>query len=1160
MKLSKLHLAAFGPFTDRLLDFGSVDHSVVFVHGPNEAGKSSTLRAISDLRYGFHPQSKDNFIHEHRDLKLGGVFLDRAGREYCVARRKGRAGTFTYDDGNPVPPEIEALITCGLKKEEYEGMFGLDHRRLRSGGEALLAGEGEVGAALFEASAGVRSIPGILERLDQNARTYFMPGARGRNGRINEALRDYTEQNAQYKAALVKPAVWADLSRGHQAAQAALFELEQRRRNLHGELYRVTELRAVAPLIRALDAATETLIALKDTPLLPETAVAERARAEAGLAEAKSNAQAAAKEAARLRAGLDAMVLDTAVLALDSAIERLAASADALQTYRGNLAEASADVLAQERAMQQLARQIDPGADPQAVLSKAPAATAKAAIGALLRSLELAQQRLEQHRESSFVASAGEDGSAPASLPLPEARAALRSVQNEVTRSETMLARMHVLPQQINAARRQIDSLLTDLGLSRAEELHRIRPLLVGEIDAAKTMAEANETERTGLRRRMKQIDDALSMEARQREEWLAGGAVPTFDEVLAARARRDAGWSLVRAQFVDGLSPDLGGYTGGRPFLQVFEEDVRHADELADLLARDTKRAAQLQACARKIAELTRDRTLLQEDLAAIDAREAGQARQWSQRLTERNLPALRPAELREWQEVLVKARACGEVLQNSLEELAVVKQARARLASALAAALVNAGASLQPEENNLDALCAVAAQLEEEFKLREKAWNTAAGKRAEREAQQRQLRQREAQLKDDCAHADAAARQAFQDLGLPHGTGVAAARARIVEFEALQAAKAALDGALLAQARARESIAAIERQALALAKEVGDPAPDDARLYAGRLMARLRQAKETETASKLARQDLAREVNSQRGHEDTAARHENTLSALCRAACVAWPAHLPEAEEQSRRKREAQATVDRVHRDLAAASQRPADDLRSLLTDYDLAHMEAEEVRLKEELGSADARLGASRQAEEAARRALEAVDSADTAVAARQRMERASASVCASIGPWMRSRLAHALLDEAMKRFRDRAQGPMLQAASGYFQRMTDGQFVRLVSDEGSDGRPTLVAQRANGAHLRVEGMSEGTRDQLYLALRLAALELRRNAGYDLPVVLDDVLMTSDDGRAGLVLDALTEFSRGHQVILFTHHRHLLDVAERCVPGSMLAVVGL
>ncbi|KGW59879.1 ATP-binding protein [Burkholderia pseudomallei] len=164
MKLVKLYLTAFGPFTERVLDFGSTGQSMVLVYGPNEAGKSAMLRAISDLRFGIPLHSKDNFIHAHADMRLGGLFQDRDGREHAFVRRKGRGNTLHLAaiDGNlaatdtVVSPELEILLTGGLSKEEYDVMFGLDHRRLREGGEALLKGEGEIGAALFEASAGAQ--------------------------------------------------------------------------------------------------------------------------------------------------------------------------------------------------------------------------------------------------------------------------------------------------------------------------------------------------------------------------------------------------------------------------------------------------------------------------------------------------------------------------------------------------------------------------------------------------------------------------------------------------------------------------------------------------------------------------------------------------------------------------------------------------------------------------------------------------------------------------------------------------------------------------------------------------------------------------------------------------------------------------------------------
>lgn len=254
MKLRRLHLKAFGPFTDRVLDFGTATQGLVLVYGPNEAGKSSTLRAVSDLRFGIPLHSKDNFIHAHPDMRVGGEFVDRQGNEYSVIRRKGRGMTLFFADfaqgglalETPVPPDVEILLNGGLRKEEYDSMFGLDHHRLREGGQALLKGEGDVGAALFEASAGVRSIPQILERLDASARKFFMPGARGKNARINEAIKAYEERQGEYKQALVRPAHWAEVFKKHQAAAAKVAELEVRRGELNTQLLLIKELRAVA--------------------------------------------------------------------------------------------------------------------------------------------------------------------------------------------------------------------------------------------------------------------------------------------------------------------------------------------------------------------------------------------------------------------------------------------------------------------------------------------------------------------------------------------------------------------------------------------------------------------------------------------------------------------------------------------------------------------------------------------------------------------------------------------------------------------------------------------------------------------------------------------------------------------------------------------------
>ncbi len=1166
MRLLRLYLQAFGPFTDRALDFGTNGQSLVLVHGPNEAGKSSALRSISDLRFGIPQQSKDNFVHAHPDMRVGGVFVDRQGREYSLIRRKGRGATLHFADfdmGGMMPdavvsPDVEALLTCGLKKEDYDSMFGLDHRRLREGGEALLKGEGEVGAALFEASAGVRSIPQILERLEQSARTFFMPGGRGKNARINEALNVYDQHHAEYKQALVRPSHWAELFKKHRAAADEVVAFEARRIELNGKQMLINELRAVAPLLSTLDHASGSLRQLETVTLLSATAATERVAAESGLATAQHNANVAAADAERQRQRLVELALDPAVLEVGPAVKRLAASVETIDHHTTDLADATAEFATETARVAELAARIDTSASADEVLNSAPTPAAKAGIEQLLRDVERAHLGLEQHLAVTRRDSEAFE-SAEAALPSPESRTALGIAQAEFARSDTALKRLAVLPREIKAARRAVTATLDAAGLADESALRSVRPLLDAEIDDAMNKQRRNATRREEREKRIDEISTALDTALERRDRLLEQGSVPTPDSVQQARSHRDFGWALVRGTYIDGTNPQADAFTGGKLLPEAYEEAVTDADRLVDELAGDTERAAQLQSSERTIADLERDRDELKRQLEEIGREEGAQQATWSQALASGRLPDLSPTALRDWQALLVPARAACEMLQTTLDELEQLQGTEQGLMAKLREAIIGTALASPASDAALSTLSATAAEIEDEIKQREKAMNTAAGKQLERDQQRRQSAARETQLTIGLQAALDALKPALADLLLAQDANVDVARARLGEFQALLDAKDRLTAAEAKDRRARQALSVLENAARAIAKTLGDPEFVDIRLYIERVSARLESAEQVQTSRTVAQNALDNAIESQRAHEQTAAGHERLLAGLCVAAGIDSINLLPQAEEQSRRKHEAQSEFDRSCSQLAQASRRPADELRTLLVDHDTARMDADEAKCVLEQVQVDEQLRAARTREEEARRALEAIDSADTAIAAREAMERSAASVRSNMSPWIRSRVAHALLAEALKRFRDRAQGPMLKSASGYFGRMTASEFVRLISDDTGD-HPTLVAERQNGSQLRVEGMSEGTRDQLYLALRLAALELRRAAGVDLPVILDDVLMTSDDHRAGLMLQALAEFSGQSQVIVFTHHRHLAAIAQRNVSENVLAVVRL
>lgn len=1166
MKLRRLHLKAFGPFTDRVLDFGTAAQRLVLVHGANEAGKSSTLRAISDLRFGIPLHSKDNFIHSHPDMRVGGEFVDRQGNEYSLIRRKGRGATLCLADFGlgglaldlPVPPDIEILLNGGLRKEEYESMFGLDHRQLREGGQALLKGEGDVGAALFEASAGIRSIPQILERLDASARKFFMPGARGKNARINEAMKAYEERHGEYKQALVRPAHWADVFRKRQAAAAEVAELEARHGELNAKLLLIKELRAVAPVISTLQHASLILEDLKSVPLLSLTAATERAAAESSLADAQHNARLASADAVRQQQRLDELKPDVAILDVAPAVKRLAASAESIDQHRRDLTDATVDVATEMEQVVRLAASIDASRSAEAVGEHAPARTERARIEQLLHAVELAEQALEQHQESGRQSMDAEESTNEA-LPSPESRTLLRIAQAELARSDSDLKRLATLPGEIKAVRRAVANGLEAVGLADEAALRRVQPLLDAQIDVAMKQENAYATRRDGLETRVDQISEALRNELSQRDRLLAKGEVPTRDDVETARSHRDSEWTLLRGIYIDGTSSPTDASASEKPLAGAYEDAVIQADRLVDELASDTERAAALQSSKRAIETLETDCAELKHQLEELDRDEATRQATWHQTLAAANLPALSPAALRDWQALLPAARTACEALQSKLDEFEQVQATEQALASQLRAAIVATGLAMPAEEVRLGTLAATAAEVDGEIKQRETAINQAAGKRLERE---RQLQQRAAR-EDELTHALCMARDtlkpAFAGLLLPDDTTVAVARARMREFEDLLDAKDRLASAQAKERRANQALSLLEDAAKAIWQALGGSQPLDLRLYIEQVSARLVSAEEVQTKRTLAQQALEAAQKTQREHEDTGARHQQVLSALCLAAGVGSTNHLPEAEEQSRRKRDAQSAVDRSSSHLAQASRRSIDELCTLLADYDAARMDADETNFSEELNHLEPRLRVARECEELARRGLEAIDGSDTAVAAREDMERAAASIRANISPWIRSRLAHALLAEALKRFRDRAQGPMLTAASSYFSRMTRGEFVRLISDD-SDKEPALIAERTSSSRLRVEEMSEGTLDQLYLALRLAALDLRRAAGVDLPVILDDVLMTSDEDRSGAILEALADFAGENQVLVFTHHRHMVELAQRYVPAENLALIAL
>ena len=144
------------------------------------------------------------------------------------------------------------------------------------------------------------------------------------------------------------------------------------------------------------------------------------------------------------------------------------------------------------------------------------------------------------------------------------------------------------------------------------------------------------------------------------------------------------------------------------------------------------------------------------------------------------------------------------------------------------------------------------------------------------------------------------------------------------------------------------------------------------------------------------------------------------------------------------------------------------------------------------------------------------------------------------------YIRVRLAAEVLRVETERYRAENQDPVLKIAGRYFMELTLGAFSGLRTDLDNQGQLVLEAIRSNGNSLEVEAMSSGTRDQLYLALRLATLEWRIASSEPMPFIVDDILINFDDSRSAATIKALSCLAEKTQVILFTHHQKIVESA--------------
>ena len=608
MRISSLHLQAYGHFTDRSLNFGG-QPGVHVIYGENEAGKSTTLRAISSVLFGYPHEVADGFKHDAKDIAVGVELVAKNGDKLAFVRKRRGKNPLTKTDGTPLDEATLAKLLGSASREMFEKVFALDHHRLHEHARALLLEGGSLGFSLAAAGSGLSGLKVALDRLKAERGALFLPT--GSKPKLNQRIGQLVDLRKEARRRTVSPAEYKKQQKDSEAIESILTDARTIDRAIETEVRKLERVARNLPLRAQHIAVVSKLETLADVPFLTGDAAQKRVKAETDRDTSQADLTIAIDALSELDRELGATALDQAVLDKRAAIEALSARRAVIEDADNSLPRRDAERAQHYKRARDLLDAGELSGSPTELGSLLPSIVKRKQVSVLAdrgRALLVQNNTLknaaaatdEEVRLAQERLSAAE---APADLTALNAALlaadTLGDIRSEIaTRTRTLNARTKTSRDNIiGLGLAQGDAgMLRQFSVPSGETVNRFRQTFAAA-DADKTGQAA---ELTRLRHELEDIGDRIEKLGR-------GGAVATKEELDASRATRDATWALVRKVFIDGSGERKAIVTEVAPdgdLAAAFERRETDADLVADTIIAHTKEAAELSIATRQKAE----------------------------------------------------------------------------------------------------------------------------------------------------------------------------------------------------------------------------------------------------------------------------------------------------------------------------------------------------------------------------------------------------------------------------------------------------------------------------------------------------------------------------------------------------------------------------
>jgi len=1158
MKILQLNLLAFGHFTDTPIDLSKGGEGFHIIYGPNEAGKSSALRALQQMLYGIHTRSSDNFLHHHSKMRIGGVLRHSNGSELAFIRRKGRVNTILAGDtGEVLEESLLETFLGGVDADTFTTMFGIDHSKLVKGGENILEGGGDIGQALFAAGSGITDLRKVQNDLRYKSEELFTPTATKKS--INKALSDLKQKKKDIREAQLPAQEWRHHEQELRNAEKRIGEVIVELEGKQAERTRLGRIEEALPLIGKRNGLLEDYKSYADAVLLPENFGERRGDFVTELRIAENECDQAINAIKENKKSMERIEISEAVLESAELIDELyrelgshqkaASDRIRLQTERDILWSDAKDILS--------------GLRDDLTLDEAENLRLKKTEIVEIRELITEYDRLltklesSQERVPNLSSQISGIEAELESIGSPLAVDDLRDAVERAKKYETLEAHYHSESEEIRNIQDSLETALKKQMLWKGtlEDLEKIPLPPIETIDTFETRFEEPQRKASESQSKIHELEDALlEIEGRVTELQLEQD-VPTEEDLENARQHRDDGWGLIRCaldgrketdetveSFVKSFQPE---YT----LAGAYELSVRKADELADRLRREADRVARK---AKLIADSKTKKNKLKHwnnRLGEVEKELAEIQDVWNKHWEETGMSPRSPKEMRAWTQdqrgIVDKFSELRGRITKADELNKSIQAHRDKLNQSL-------GSISEPSAEDGGTLTDLIRRgqtiVEGQGNLRnERKQLTREKRRLEEDLEG--VKSRVEQIEEELSQWQKQWGDAIQPLGLD-GDSIPAQANAVMEdlqgiFDKLKEAKSLHERIKGIETDAEDFTIRVFNLAEHVAQDLKELPLEQA---ATELNARLTSSKTARSELQTLEKQQNQEVKKSGDAERSISKIKSELDDMCEEAGCSRHEELREVEERSSKRRQIEVQLKYLDEQLLRLSAgATVEDFVQDARGIDPDSIEPRVTNLSEETDALEGEKSHLNQTIGEERTELNRMDGSARAVELAEDAQTILAKLETDVEQYAHLRLASTVLAQAIERYREKHQGPILKRTNELFAHLTLNSFEGVRADFDDHDNPVLVGVRVGGEEVRVEGMSDGTTDQLYLALRLASLETYLKNNEPMPFIVDDILIRFDDERATAALQVLAELSTKTQIIFFTHHQHLVELAE-------------